>query len=221
MSDWGDNRYAQQQLAVQQDLRQALGLISVDRYGAPRPPEPGGLNTPAPRAAASPRAAAFVPQDTVLSTRSSILGVSAFAADSPVRYTAKPWHLRSSLLHGTVHGVPVRGDGDRRPAPAPPTPRRSRSASTTTTSSRPSACSPGTTPDERRDAERLLEAFTFQKLSDLGSPDGVAEIEETEHAAAFASVPVGRDRGDRPLPAAGAGRASRPGRTSAPGSGPT
>ena len=108
MSDWGDNRYAQQQLAVQQDLRQALGLISEDRYGAPRPPEPGGLNTPAPRAAAVTRAAAFVPQDTVLSARSSILGVSAFAADSPIRYTAKPWHLRSSLLHGTQPGPHAR-----------------------------------------------------------------------------------------------------------------
>ena len=43
----------------------------------------------------------------------------------------------------------------------------------------------------RRDTERLLAAFTAQKLNRIGTPDGLAEIEEHEHAAAFASLPGG------------------------------
>ncbi len=208
MSDWGDNRYAQQQLAVQQDLRQALGLVSQDRYGAPRPPEPGGLNSPAPQALALKPAAAFVPQDTVLTAKSAVIGVSAFAADSPIRYTAKPWHLRSSLVHGVVHGVPVRGDvtHDRRPDPKDTAVALGQHNDDVLAAL---GALPGTTPTERRDAERLLEAFTFQKLSELGAPDGVAALEETEHAAAFASVPSGEIAAtDRFLQRVQAGRAS-------------
>ena len=63
---------------------------------------------------------------------------------------------------------------------------------------------PGTTAAQRRDAERLLEAFTQQKLNRIDSPDGLAEIEETEHARLVRERPVRRGRRHGPVRAAGA-----------------
>ena len=157
MSDWGDNRYAQQQLAVQQDLRQALGLVSEDRYGAPRPPEPGGLNTPAPRAAAFKPAAAFVPQDDRAHRevgRPGRLGLRRGLADPLHREAVAPALVAAPRRRPRRPGARRRDSStaDRtRQAP------RSPSASTTTTCSRRSASLPGTRPQRatrRRAAAR-------------------------------------------------------------------
>lgn len=186
--EWGDAAWAQQQDAAQTELRHALGLTTTDRWSGARP-----VATAALRAAAT--GTPFVPIDKTFLTKQEHVAVSAFASEAVARYVAPPWQLRSSLLHGAIYGVPVRG--------APPVDRR------------PAADGVGValglhdddllaafaaaqaTPDQRRATERLIAAFTAQKVSQLGAPDGAVELEEHEHAVAFASLPAGSAGTDR------------------------
>lgn len=180
--DWGDQRSEQEYRETQEALRKALGMVTGERYVAERPVS---------RAARASRIPTepFVPKDT-LTTKSAVVSASSFAATASVRYLAKPWHLRSSLLHGSVYGVPVAGipDVDGRPD--------ARTMSVALGQHNDDVLAalgvlPGATAAQRRDAERLLEAFTQQKLNRIDSPDGLAEIEETEHGASFANIPSG------------------------------
>jgi hypothetical protein len=180
--DWGDERTEQQYAATQEALRKALGLTTGERF-SPRP-----VTTVARRAAAA-GSATFTPRDQ-LTEVTSVVAASTFAAEAAVRFTARPWHLRSTLLHGSVYGVPVAGpvDLDGRPREADVTVALGQHDDDVLAAL---GGVPGTTAAQRRDAERLMEAFTQQRLNRIDSPDGLAEIEETEHAASFSSVPSG------------------------------
>ncbi|MDP9416501.1 MAG: hypothetical protein M3P48_01360, partial [Actinomycetota bacterium] len=186
LRDWGDERTEQEYDEATDALRKALGLGTADRFEADRPASRG---LGAVRATAEP----FVPQHSMTS-RTDVVSASKFAVDAEVRYVTKPWHLRSSLLHGTVYGVPVTGavDVDSIPDPAGISVGLGQHNDDVLAAL---GVLPGATAEQRRDAERLLEAFTFQKLSRIDSPDGLAEVEETEHAASFASVPSGEVAG--------------------------
>src|SRR5262249_32364091 len=59
------------------------------------------------------------------------------------------------------------------------------------------ASAPQATLEQRRATERLLAAFTAQKINRLASADGLVELEEFEHAAAFQSLPGGSAGTDR------------------------
>ncbi len=106
--DWGDERTEQQHSchpggAAQgpgPDHRRALHRDASERQVRAR-------RRPA------RTADAFVPKDSMTS-KTTVVSASSFSADSPVRYVARPWHLRSSLLHGSVYGVPVGGRRRRR-----------------------------------------------------------------------------------------------------------
>jgi hypothetical protein len=182
--DWGDQRSEQEHAATQQALRKALGLTTGERFFTRRP-----LSRSGPAAASRTKVDAFVPKDT-MTTRSTVVSTSRFATEAAVRYLAEPWHLRASLLHGSVYGVPVAGevDVDNRPDPAGLQVALGQHNDDVLAAL---GALPGTTPSQRRDAERLLEAFTQQKLNRIDTPDGLAEIEETEHTASFANVPSG------------------------------
>lgn len=198
--DWGDERSEQQYAATQEALRKALGLTTGERF-SPRP------STTVARRAAAARATSYTPRDQ-LTEVSHVVAASQFAAEAAVRFTARPWHLRSSLLHGSVYGVPVAGpvDLDGRPREQDLTVALGRHDDDVLAAL---GALPGTTAEQRRDAERLLEAFTQQKLNRIDSADGLAEIEETEHAAGFASVPSGEVAGtDRLAQRAASGPAS-------------
>lgn len=191
--EWGDEAWTRQQSKAQADLRKALGLTSTDRWSEPRP-QPGSKLRAA-RAAVP--TTPFVPIDKTFLARQERVAVSAFASEAIERYVAPAWQLRSSLLHGAIYGVPVRGAAafDRRP----------------------SADGVGialglhdddliagfaaaqSSPDQRRATERLLTAFTAQKVNRLGSADGAVELEEHEHGIAFASLPAGSAGTDRYL----------------------
>ena len=192
--EWGDEAWTQQQAKAQADLRKALGLTSTDRWSEPRPPVATG--TRAARAAAA-ATSTFVPIDKTFLAKQERVAVSAFASDAIDRYVAPAWQLRSSLLHGAIYGVPVKGAA--------------------TVDRRPSADGVGValglhdddllaafaaaqdSPDQRRATERLLTAFTAQKVNRLGSADGAVELEEHEHGIAFASLPAGAAGTDRYL----------------------
>lgn len=180
--DWGDQRSEQEYRETQEALRKALGMYSGERFVSERPVSKGAR---ASRATAEP----FVPKDT-LTTKSAVVAASSFASSAGLQYVAKPWHLRSSLLHGSVYGVPVAGtaDVDGRPDTRAMTVALGQHNDDVLAAL---GLLPGATAAQRRDAERLLEAFTQQKLNRIDSPDGLAEIEETEHGATFANIPSG------------------------------
>jgi len=191
--EWGDEAWSQQQDKAQAELRQALGLKTTDRWSGTRPIKKTGARA----AAAAAAAQAFVPIDKTVVETQKLVTSSVFASDAAQRYAAPAWHLRSSLLHGAIYGVPVRGDVtvDRRPAAS----NVAVALGLHDDDLLAGLAAAQATPDQRRATERLLTAFTAQKINRLGSADGAVELEEHEHAAAFASLPSGSAGTDRYL----------------------
>ncbi|MBS0340521.1 MAG: hypothetical protein JSS56_08325 [Proteobacteria bacterium] len=199
--EWGDEKWAQEQDRAQFELRKALGLTTEERWSSKRPlsiPAPVGRRTgvAAAAAAVAAPALAYAPMDKTFVEVQTLSAASTFSADAGRRFVAPPWHLRSSLLHGSIYGVPVAGNApvDRRPSAG--TLRVALGQHEDEMLAALSAA-PQATPEQRRASERLLAAFTAQKINRLGSPDGLVELEEHEHAGAFTSVPSGIDGDDR------------------------
>ncbi len=194
--EWGDERWAAKEEQAEEDLRRALGLTSEDRWSSKRPirftPVPGA----APRASAPP--SVFIPTDDLFVQESPIVASSVFATNVASHYVSPPWHLRSTLLHGAIYGVPVGGpaDADRRPASAGLAVALGFHDDDVLAAF---ASSPDADPAQRRGDERLLTAFTSQKVNRLGSADGLAELEDHEHAAGFSSLSAGTAGTDRYL----------------------
>ena len=185
--EWGDESAELKQQEAQEELRRSLGLNSEPRWSAARPVKVSA------RAAAG--AAPFVPIDKGFVLQQDVKAASVFATDAGQRFTAPAWHLRSTLLHGAVYGVPVRGavTVDRRPAAK----QLSVALGLHDDDLVASFAAAQEPADQRRATERLLAAFTSQKVNRLGSADGIVELEEHEHAVAFASVPSGSAGTDR------------------------
>ncbi|MDB5752849.1 MAG: hypothetical protein JWP65_3270 [Ramlibacter sp.] len=193
LHEWGDEAGTQQQAKAQADLRKALGLTSTERWSEPRPPHVAKPRD-APAAAA---AAPFVPIDNTFLSRQERVAVSAFASDAVERFVAPAWQLRCALLHGAIYGVPVRGAAtiDRRPAAEDVGVALGLHEDDLLAA----FAAAQATPDQRRATERLLTAFTAQKVNRLGAADGAVELEEHEHGIAFASLPAGSAGTDRYL----------------------
>jgi len=122
----------------------------------------------------------------------------------------------STLLHGAVIGVPLPVAGgsaalDLRPAPEAVTVVAGEHVDDLVAAGLSAAVSGDS--DARRGVERLLVAFSTGLLSQLSSPDGMAEIDDREHSAGFATVdPVELPLVDRVL----TGRATVPPRGAPP-----
>ena len=194
--EWGDEQWALQQEKAQFELRKALGLTTADRWSSPRPVT--GPGAPRAERAAGAAPSPHVPIDKTFLEARSLTATSAFATEAAERYLAPAWHLRSSLLHGAIYGVPVRG--------APPVDHRPDAAALSVALGQDDddvlsafASAPQATAEERRAAERLLAAFTAQKVNRLASADGLVELEEHEHAGGFSSLPGGSAGTDRYL----------------------
>jgi len=193
LSEWGDEQAALEQEKAQFELRKALGLTTADRWSSPRPgPAERGLRAP------GPTASEYVPLSATFLEQPTLAAGSAFATEATRRYVAEPWHLRSSLLHGAIYGVPVAGDVpvDRRPDAGALAVALGQHDDDLLAAF---ASAPQAGADDRRATERLLAAFTSQKVNRLGSADGLVEIEEHEHDAAFSSLPGGSAGTDRYL----------------------
>lgn len=194
--EWGDEAGERSRQQAQDDLRKALGLSSAGRRDTPRPTKKSAGRARA--AAQATSASAFVPVDRNVLAVQPYVAASIFANDAVERFVAPAWQLRSSLLHGVIHGVPVRGAAalDRRPD--------SRSLEVSLGLQEDDLVAALAVPasaslEERRSADRLLTAFTAQKVDRLGAADGAVELEEHEHGAAFASLPAGSAGNDRYL----------------------
>jgi hypothetical protein len=206
--EFGDSRYLQELNDSIDALRSPLGLATGTRF------------------ASSTADRDFAPIDDNLTEAAVFNTQSPWAIGAGEYFVAEPWHLRSSLLHGAVYGVPLdAGDpadwaGGKTPVGPDnrPDPAALRVALGEHDGDVLGALStvPGTTPAERRDAERLLEAFAAQKINRLGDPDGLVEIETEEHAGGFASQPggiAGTDRFEqRAAPGQAGGTTTDPGR---------
>lgn len=96
----------------------------------------------------------------------------------------------AALLHGVIHGVPIKGgiSADQRPHASSITMayglHSDDVASVFATDGLNLAAQ-----EDRRDVERLVSGFTHDMLSDLGTVNGVFGIEEGEHGSAFSSLP--------------------------------
>jgi hypothetical protein len=189
--EWGDARWAARESEAEAQLRHALGLTTADRWSDPRPP-----SSHTQRAAAVNPTKTFVPMDKTFVEQPKIVASSVFAADSVQRFAEPPWHLRSSLLHGAIYGVPVRNAPaiDRRPSPAQLAVAIGEHDDDLFAAF---AAPEGTPLDQRRSAERVLAAFTAQKLDRIKDANGLVEVEEHEHASGFAAFPGGSAGTDR------------------------
>ena len=108
------------------------------------------------------------------------------SAASSVKVHGAPTGPRQSLYHGTVHGVRVDGDGaDARPAAADV------DIALGATAVEALAASLRTRLQGDTATERLLCAFGYRVLGDLGRPDGLVAFDEHVHARGFLSLPGG------------------------------
>jgi len=144
--------------------------------------------------------------------------VSKFAREGRRVSVVPQAPTRQTLLHGRIHGVPYTGPTapDDRPAPGAvrcafgPT-----SPSVGALLASGAVMSPAT-PDQQRDAERLLTAFSTGLLTRIDDPNVWPEIDYYEHAQGFLStrgevVAVDRFR-DQPRAGNDPGSGSRVGR---------
>jgi hypothetical protein len=183
LSDWARGRLAQLESSSSSELRRALGLRTLDRFNDE------------PRAASKSSAAPSLIDETVAQEPLGSAS-SKFVAGAFDRFVTEPWHLRSTLLHGAVYGVPLAG-----PAPAEQRPAESELrvsigrhdddviAALASVQDAPASA--------RESTERLLAAFTAQRINRIGQPDGAVEVEEHQHDSAFASLPGGTAGTDR------------------------
>jgi hypothetical protein len=180
---------------IEEARRASIGIETATRYSAKTAVKDNVRSTPAVQL--QQIAHAQVPFEPM---------VSMFVDPGSIAVSTEPRWPRSTLLHGSVHGVPIAGPVpvDRRP--------RSRDLGValghTTDDVAAALAAAGisaSTIDERRALERILAAFTGQLLPRLGTADGVVDIEQNEHASAFAALPGGHGAVDRLLPAGEAG----------------
>ena len=192
--EWGSTSGDLAKAKEEFELKKALGLETKEYGSSDRP-----LDIRKPAAQPASRAAAaskpFTPTDRSLLEVQAKGASSVFASEATRHVKAIPWQLRASLLHGTVYGVPVRGavHADRRPAAS----ALSVAFGLHDDDLLAAFAAHGASPDQQRATERLLTAFTSQKVNRLASADGLVELEEYEHGAAFASLPAGSAGNDR------------------------
>ena len=188
----GRRTWARQQAQAQAEV--APGA-RVDEHRSLGRAAPAGAH----QARAARAAAACGPPPSCPSTRPSSPGRSAWRCrPSPARRcSASPRRPAAALLAAARRDLRRAGGGratiDRRPAAEAVSPR---SACTTTT------CSPPSPPRRPRPTSAAppngcSPPSPSQKVNRLGAADGAVELEEHEHAIAFASLPAGSAGTDR------------------------
>jgi hypothetical protein len=194
---------------VQSARRQTLGLATANRYG-------NLADALVSRTAAEP-----LIEQLATPVKPFAPGVSRLISEAAEVIAGEPRWPRSTLLHGSVHGVPVKGDvvADQRPNAASLDLAIGHHGDDVAAAL--AAAGLGVTVlQDRRALERLVSAFAGQILPRLGTADGVVDADEHEHAAGFASRPGGQGAVERLRKGAEAGplsvgRAARSGQARA------
>ena len=156
--EWGDAQWALSRRAAG-ELRHALGLTRpIAGQPAARGAEGGGARR------GERRVAVRADRQDVRRAADTIAASSAFATDVDQRFVAPAWQLRSSLLHGAIYGVPVR-ERHRRSTAARRAAQLAVALGHHDDDLLAALASPDdATRDQRRATERLLAAFTAQKV---------------------------------------------------------
>lgn len=198
---------AARQRAVTLGKQAAFGLTANTRYAAKA------------SATANTRAPGSVAPSIGIRQVLASPTTSVFADAASASYYAEPSWPRSSLLHGSVYGVPIAAGTmvENRPAASAVDVTWGAHDHDVAATLAASTLAPGATPAaaaERRGHERLLAAFTGGLIDRIDSGDGVVDVEEWEHAAGFTSQPGGSRGTDRLLDGGdnatlGAGRHAR------------
>jgi hypothetical protein len=126
--------------------------------------------------------------------------VSGFLHEALAAALLPPTPTRSTLLHGRLHGVPLRGGLAPENRPGKDALRvvlGSTIPDLAATLSVAGTGLPTADEDARRAAERLLAAFSAGLMMRLGEADAWSDIEEYEHAHSFGSLPGGVEGVDR------------------------
>ncbi len=195
--------------------RSRLNLLTADRYSSPEPDVSARIANP------------NVTRDSAHLVREAIEPVTRYEAHlTPFAEVAhrvvasEPLFPRSTLLHGCVHGVPVAGQVEPRVENRPAAAALAVVLGHHGDDIVATVAADGfglTDPAQRRAAERLVSGFAGQILDRLATPDGLVDIEEHEHGAAFTGLPGGTSGTDRvkmgdagaPLIAGAPGRSER------------
>lgn len=166
---------------IKQARRETLGLKSGTRYGVVADALAQPTVSESKVAAAAISAKSFAPQ------------ASRFVDKASAVIATEPAWPRSTLLHGVIYGVPVRGPVvvDQRPKGDQVDVALGHHGDDVAAALAASGMGVMSAPD-RRAMERLLSAFTGQVLSELGTAEGVVNADEHEHNAGFRSLPGGQ-----------------------------
>jgi hypothetical protein len=194
---------------IADDAKSWLGLTAAQRYPA-RP----DLTTPA--AAGRPGATDHL---TLAESAGPYQGAASALARAAGEVIRTPvWQTPATLLHGSVLGVPL--DGSVAADARPDATAARIILGVTPDDLIAGLIEPGLAeqaPEQRRAAEMLVGAFGAGALKRLGTPDGLADTEQREHAVSFTSAPSGEVSIDRLLAgqAGVAGTVGSRGRTAA------
>ncbi len=197
-----------EQRAVADDryrVAQTFGLPATQRYTQPLLLDAG-------------KAAPTVAFGKVAGTEILQTATSGFVREAVSAALLPPAPTRSTLVHGRLHGVPLLAPLAPDSAPATEAMRVVLGATTPDVAAAVTVAGAGmgaADQDARRSAERLLAAFASGLLIRIDQADTWADIDEYEHAHAFASLPGGTEGIDRFVDKPGApadpGAAFRPG----------
>jgi hypothetical protein len=184
-----------------------FGLASPQRYTQ-------ALRTDTDKVAAAPTAPVTAPGIVAPGAKALRPATSGFLGAAVAGALLPPAPTRTTLLHGRLHGVPLR----RGPAPdSRPTADALRvvlGGATPDLAATVAASGTGLGAGEQeaqRAAERLLAAFSGGLIMRLGDADAWSDIAEYEHAHAYGSLPGGTEGIDRFV--------DKPGATADPGAG--
>ncbi len=194
IEDREDTEKQQQERRVLQDKQASVGLDVATRYATKAVALQAGVRA-APTAAAATKLKPGLQQAT-----------AAFADRATAVIQTEPHWPRSSLLHGSLYGVPISGPVtiDNRPAASELDAVWGEHGEDIAATLASTALAP-TDAAARRAYERLLAAFTGNLIDRIDSGDGLVDVEEWEHVAGYASRPGGDGGTDRLLEGADAG----------------
>jgi hypothetical protein len=181
MSDAEGGDQINQNRSVASARRETVGLQTAARYGKVQQATAASVFSDARVLEAATPAKSFSPL------------ASRFVDGAASVIATEPRWPRSTLLHGVVHGVPVKGPVvvDQRPDPASVDAALGHDGDDVAAAL--AAAGLGiTAAADRRAMEKLLSAFTGQVLAEFGTADGVVDAEEHEHSAGFSSRPGGQ-----------------------------
>ena len=179
-SDQEGSDQENQNRIIQSARRDTLGLNTANRYG-------NLAENVVTRTAVEPMMAqAATPVRAFSPATSRLISTAAQVIAAP------PSWPRTTMLHGTVHGVPVTGAvvDDQMPTASDVDIAMGRHGDDVASALAAARLGVADAAD-RRNLERILSAFTGQLLPELGTSNGAVDADEHEHAAGFSSQPGG------------------------------